>query len=51
MILEIAEQMSKVNPRNKVRFMWFGAEESGLLGSQAYVAGLSAQNGRRSQPC
>ena len=43
MILEIAEQMSKVNPRNKVRFMWFGAEESGLLGSEAYVAGLSAQ--------
>jgi Zn-dependent M28 family amino/carboxypeptidase len=43
MILEIAEQMTKVTPRNKVRFMWFGAEESGLLGSEAYVAGLSAQ--------
>jgi Zn-dependent M28 family amino/carboxypeptidase len=43
MILEIAEQMTKVSPRNKVRFMWFGAEESGLLGSEAYVAGLSAQ--------
>jgi hypothetical protein len=40
-ILEIAEQMTKVNPRNKVRFIWFGAEESGLLGSDAYVAGLS----------
>jgi hypothetical protein len=40
-ILEIAEQMTKVNPRNKVRFMWFGAEESGLLGSTAYVASLS----------
>ena len=25
MILEIAEQMTKVKPRNKVRFMWFGA--------------------------
>jgi Zn-dependent M28 family amino/carboxypeptidase len=37
-ILEIAEQMTKVNPRNKVRFIWFGAEESGLLGSEAYVA-------------
>jgi Zn-dependent M28 family amino/carboxypeptidase len=35
--------MTKVSPRNKVRFMWFGAEESGLLGSEAYVAGLSAQ--------
>ena len=40
-ILEIAEQMSKVLPRNKVRFIWFGAEESGLLGSEAYLAGLS----------
>ena len=42
-ILEIAEQMSKVKPRNKVRFIWFGAEESGLLGSEAYVASLSPQ--------
>jgi Zn-dependent M28 family amino/carboxypeptidase len=40
-ILEIAEQMTKVKPRNQVRFIWFGAEESGLLGSEAYVAGLS----------
>ncbi|RPI09964.1 MAG: M28 family peptidase, partial [Actinobacteria bacterium] len=40
-ILEIAEQMTKVKPRNKVRFIWFSAEESGLLGSEAYVASLS----------
>jgi hypothetical protein len=40
-ILEIAEQMSKVKPRNMVRFIWFGAEESGLLGSEAYVGSLS----------
>ncbi len=40
-ILEIAEQMEKVKPRNKVRFIWFSAEESGLLGSEAYVASLS----------
>ena len=46
-ILEIAEQMTKVTPRNKVRFIWFGAEESGLLGSEAYVAGLSAQERSR----
>ena len=39
-ILEIAEQMRKVKPRNKVRFMWFGAEEHGLLGSEAYVESL-----------
>ncbi len=40
-ILEIAEQMTKVRPRNQVRFMWFGAEEHGLLGSEAYVGSLS----------
>ncbi|MGA9279541.1 M28 family metallopeptidase [Ilumatobacter sp.] len=40
-ILEIAEQMKKVKPRNAVRFIWFGAEESGLLGSEAYVDSLS----------
>ena len=39
-ILEIAEQMRKVKPRNKVRFIWFGAEEHGLLGSEAYVDSL-----------
>jgi Zn-dependent M28 family amino/carboxypeptidase len=42
-ILEVAEQMAKVKPRNKVRFAWWGAEESGLVGSTAYVAGLSAE--------
>jgi hypothetical protein len=46
-ILEIAEQMTKVKPRNKVRFIWFGAEESGLLGSEAYVAGLSEEERSR----
>ena len=39
-ILEIAEQLRKVKPRNKIRFIWFGAEESGLLGSEAYVDSL-----------
>jgi hypothetical protein len=42
-ILEIAEAMTKVKPRNQVRFIWFGAEESGLLGSEAYVASLSTE--------
>jgi Zn-dependent M28 family amino/carboxypeptidase len=41
-ILEIAEQMSGVSARNRVRFLWFGAEESGLLGSTHYVETLSA---------
>ena len=40
-LLEVAEQMAKVNPRNKVRFAWWGAEESGLIGATQYVAGLS----------
>ncbi len=39
-ILEIAEQLRKVKPRNKIRFVWFGAEEHGLLGSEAYVDSL-----------
>lgn len=43
-ILETAIQMAKVKPRNKLRFAWWGAEESGLLGSTAYVAGLSAED-------
>ncbi len=44
-ILEIALQMKKLNikPVNKVRFMWFGAEEAGLLGSENYVASLTAR--------
>jgi len=36
-ILDIAQQMKNVNPRNKLRFIWFGGEELGLLGSQFYV--------------
>ena len=40
-LLEVAEQMAKVKPRNKVRFAWWGAEEAGLIGSTAYVNGLS----------
>ena len=40
-LIEIAEQMAKVKPRNMVRFAWWGAEEAGLVGSTAYVAGLS----------
>jgi hypothetical protein len=40
-ILEIAEQMKNVTPRNKLRFIWFGGEELGLLGSSFYVNSLS----------
>jgi len=40
-ILEVALQMAKVKPINKVRFAWWGGEEEGLVGSTAYVADLS----------
>jgi Zn-dependent M28 family amino/carboxypeptidase len=40
-LLEIAQQLAKVKPENTVRFAWWGAEESGLIGSTQYVAGLS----------
>ncbi len=42
-ILEIALQMAEleINPRNQVRFAWWGAEESGLVGSEFYVSQLS----------
>jgi Zn-dependent M28 family amino/carboxypeptidase len=41
-ILEVAEQMAKVKPRNKVRFALWGAEEANLVGSTYYVNNLSA---------
>jgi hypothetical protein len=42
-ILEIAEQMAAlgIKPRQKVRFAFWGAEESGLIGSEHYVNQLS----------
>ena len=40
-LLETAIQMQKVKPNNTVRFAWWGAEESGLLGSEYYVDNLS----------
>jgi Zn-dependent M28 family amino/carboxypeptidase len=40
-ILEIALQMANLNVRNQVRFAFWGAEESGLLGSEYYVSQLT----------
>ena len=42
-ILEIAEVFAAQGrtPRNKLRFMWYGAEELGLVGSTKYVEGLT----------
>lgn len=39
-LLEVAVQMAKVAPTNRVRFAWWGAEESGLVGSTHYVGSL-----------
>jgi Zn-dependent M28 family amino/carboxypeptidase len=41
-ILDVAQMMKNVNPLNKVRFIWFGGEELGLLGSSYYVNNLSS---------
>jgi hypothetical protein len=43
-ILDIAQMMKNVTPLNKLRFIWFGGEELGLLGSSYYVNNLSADD-------
>ncbi|HEY0639256.1 MAG TPA: M28 family metallopeptidase [Pseudonocardiaceae bacterium] len=41
-LLETALQLGgRAKVRNAVRFAWWGTEEEGLIGSEAYVAGLS----------
>ncbi|HMG29313.1 MAG TPA: M28 family metallopeptidase [Jiangellaceae bacterium] len=42
-LLEVAIQLTKEKPTNTVRFAWWGAEESGLLGSEHYVANLTPE--------
>ncbi|MEU7900544.1 M28 family metallopeptidase [Nonomuraea sp. NPDC049152] len=42
-ILEVALQMAKSKPENKVRFAFWGGEEFGLLGAEHYVANLTEQ--------
>ena len=42
-LLETAIQMAKTKTANTVRFAWWGAEESGLLGSEHYVENLSEE--------
>lgn len=36
-LLEVALKMAKVETVNRVRFAWWGGEESGLIGSTAYI--------------
>jgi Zn-dependent M28 family amino/carboxypeptidase len=45
-LLEVAEQLARTKPRNRLRFAWWGAEELGLIGSRHYVRTLS-QRARR----
>jgi Zn-dependent M28 family amino/carboxypeptidase len=42
-LLELALQIADlgIEPRNTIRFAWWGAEEAGLVGSQVYVDSLS----------
>ncbi|HEY6828109.1 MAG TPA: M28 family peptidase [Gemmatimonadaceae bacterium] len=40
-ILDIAQMMKNVTPKNHLRFIWFGGEEINLLGSAAYINSLS----------
>ncbi|SDX95935.1 PA domain-containing protein [Geodermatophilus africanus] len=42
-LIEVAENMAKVDLPNTVRFAWWGAEELGLLGSNHYVASLTPE--------
>ena len=41
-ILDIAQMMKNVTPQNKLRFIWFGGKELGLLGSKFYVNDLTS---------
>ena len=41
-ILEVAEQIARTTPEEQAPFVWWGAEELGLLGSRHYVRTLSA---------
>jgi hypothetical protein len=41
-ILDIAQKLKNVSSVNKLRFIWFGGEELGLLGSSAYIDSLSS---------
>jgi len=47
MLLEAAESLAGTRPANRVRFIWWGGEELGLLGSRHYVSGLSPSELRR----
>ncbi|GII86035.1 aminopeptidase [Sphaerisporangium siamense] len=46
-VLEVAARLGRIPTRNRLRFSFWGAEEYGLVGSQHYVANLSAEEKAR----
>ena len=46
-VLEVAVQLAAFDVNNCVRFAWWAAEEEGLLGSDHYVASLSAAENKK----
>jgi Zn-dependent M28 family amino/carboxypeptidase len=46
-LLEVAEELRALRPRNRLRFAWWSAEELGLVGSRHYVQRLTAAERRR----
>jgi Zn-dependent M28 family amino/carboxypeptidase len=46
-ILEIALEMARTRTRNQLRYIWFGGEELGLLGSRTYTKTLTTKELRR----
>jgi Zn-dependent M28 family amino/carboxypeptidase len=46
-LLEVAEQLARVDPVNRVRFAWWGGEESTQVGSTRYVTGLTDEERNR----
>jgi Peptidase family M28/PA domain len=46
-ILEIALNMAKTSTHNQLRYIWFGGEELGLLGSAYYTTNLSSAERKR----
>jgi len=46
-ILEIALNMAKTPTHNQLRYIWFGGEELGLLGSAYYTTNLSSAERKR----
>ena len=41
-LLEVAEQLARTHVKNRLRFVWWGSEETGLNGSMHYVESLAA---------